>query len=114
MLNPNDMNSPQLGVHTYKIITKRRESTPSPNRFEHSGSSIGNLVSNNDVYEDYHTNSLGRGQTIISKRICKDHYNDSALHRSTSPLLKRYVHSVSCLHVRRLCNFSIVRLSNNQ
>ena len=95
MLNPNDMNSPQLGVHTYKVITKRRESTPSPNRFEHSGSSIGNLVSNNDVYEDYHTNSLGRGQTIISKRICKDHYNDSALHRSTSPLLKRYVPFVS-------------------
>ena len=88
------MSSPQHGVDTYKIVMKRRGSTPSPNRFEHSGSSTGNLVSNNDVYEDYHTNSLGRGQTIISKRICKDHYNDSALHRSTSPLLKRYVPSV--------------------
>ena len=74
----------QSGMGTYRLVVKRRGSTPSPNRLN-PGVSSTSLLSN-DVYEDFHTNSLGRGQ---SKNVCKDHFNDLALHRSISPLLSR-------------------------
>ena len=77
----------QSGPGTYRLVVKRRGSTPSPNRLN-PGVSSTSLLSN-DLYEDFHTNSLGRGQ---SKNMCKDHFNDLALHRSISPLLTRLKH----------------------
>ena len=84
---PHNMKSSgtQSGMGTYRlVVAKRRGSTPSPNRLN-PGVSSTSLLSN-DLYEDFHTNSLGRGQ---SKNVCKDHFNDLALHRSISPLLNR-------------------------
>ena len=74
----------QSGLGSYRLVIQRRGSTPSPNRLN-PGISSTSLLSN-DQYEDFHTNSLGRGQ---NKMMGKDQFNDLALHRSISPLLKR-------------------------
>ena len=84
--DPYSHNTKSSGTQSgrYRLVVKRRGSTPSPNRLN-PGVSSTSLLSN-DLYEDFHTNSLGRGQ---SKTMCKDHFNDLALHRSISPLLSR-------------------------
>ena len=74
----------QSGHSSFRLVIKRRGSTPSPNRLN-PGISSTSLLSN-DLYEDFHTNSLGRGQ---NRSVLKEHLNDLALHRSISPLLKR-------------------------
>ena len=74
----------QSGHSSYRLVIQRRGSTPSPNRLNPAISSTSLL--SNDVYEDFHTNSLGRGQ---NRSVVKDHFNDLSLHRSISPLLKR-------------------------
>ena len=84
VINPMSNKAPSRGGG-YRIQEKRRGSTPSP-----TGLSSCSLLSG-DIYDNFHTNSLGRGQTIHSSSSTrKDHFNDMVLHGSSSPLLKRY------------------------
>ena len=87
-LNPKNSGTQSIRG-SYHLPVKRRGSTPSPNRL-YPGVSSCSLLSG-DLYDDFHTNSLGRGQTKNSRNVRNDHFNDIALHGSTSPLVKRCV-----------------------
>lgn len=85
--NSSEITGTQSGTRSYRLVVQRRGSTPSPNRVHPDVSSRSLLPG--DIYEDFRTNSLGRGKPIESRISYEEHVNDPALHRSTSPVYKR-------------------------
>ena len=99
---------------SYDFPVKRRGSTPSPNRLNPGVSSCSLL--SGDLYDNFNTNSLGRGQAQNSRNVHMDHLHDFVLHGSTSPLVKRYVlsgkHAVN-VHKTRFLKHSVHNSNNS-